>query len=193
MIYSILVGNQTGLIGPNNDVAAMSSHLTKMGSRPVCITRNYGSVWSEVRKLQRKARKGDTIVFYYSGHGYRRGSRDKWERDGMDEYLPICGGITDDQLFKKLRHKTANHLVILDCCHSGGYDDFLKHKDKNKWCVIAACRESGYSQESVGNYGACGLFTHNLIYGGLDDIKHVQTFKVFGNKSIIPPKLSPWR
>lgn len=80
-----------------------------------------------------KAREGDTVFFYYSGHGTQEEADVIWdETDGGLECL-VCydGGTTKDAQFlladKELRflinalyQKTKAHIItIFDCCHSG--------------------------------------------------------------------------
>jgi hypothetical protein len=78
--------------------------------------------------LIKGAKKGDSLVFYYSGHGSQVVDTDGDEVDRLDEIL--CPHdidfakklyISDDDLreiFAKLP-KGVNLEVILDCCHSG--------------------------------------------------------------------------
>ncbi len=81
-----------------------------------------------LEKMVNAARKGDYIVFHFSGHGSQIRDRDADElKDHLDEL--ICpydmnwddGFITDDTLngiFTKLRQGVFLE-VFLDCCHSG--------------------------------------------------------------------------
>lgn len=71
---------------------------------------------------------GDTIVFYYAGHGTGVKDLDGDEADGIDEALmpydfdatnPTTW-ITDDLIFELFqRVPTHKVIMILDCCHSG--------------------------------------------------------------------------
>lgn len=80
-----------------------------------------------------KAKKEDTVLFYFSGHGTREEADPVWdETDKMLECL-VChdGGtekssdflLTDKELrylLAKLYEKTQAHIVVIcDCCHSG--------------------------------------------------------------------------
>jgi hypothetical protein len=87
--------------------------------------------------LVKGAKKGDRIVFHYSGHGTQVPTRDaKGEVDGYDEVIvPIDFDwddedmIRDDELgafFAKLP-VDARAVWIADCCHSGTlYRDFRR-------------------------------------------------------------------
>ena len=80
-----------------------------------------------------QAKEGDTVFFYYSGHGTQEEADDIWEEtDGGLECL-VCydGGttkyseflLTDKELrflINELYKKTKAHIVtVFDCCHSG--------------------------------------------------------------------------
>lgn len=72
--------------------------------------------------LSRRCSEEDTAIFFFSGHGLRRGNPaenflaayDSWTDDPPD------GLISSDQLTGKLRNIQAGRLVvILDCCFAG--------------------------------------------------------------------------
>ena len=70
--------------------------------------------------------RGDTCVFYYSGHGSVMPDKDGDEEDGTDECLcPVdfrtAGKIADDEL-ARMYAKAApgcRLTLIMDCCHAG--------------------------------------------------------------------------
>lgn len=70
---------------------------------------------------------GDTLVFYYSGHGSHITDGNGDESDGKDNVLvPLDyetkGVITDDWLFSNLASKLPQGVTLwcfTDCCHSG--------------------------------------------------------------------------
>lgn len=109
------------------------------------------------------AGKGDTVLFYYSGHGTQEDAAPIWdETDGKLECL-VCydGGaekaadflLTDKELrylLGKLYEKTGAHIVtIFDCCHSGDntrgrlVDTAYKNDEVNKRMVYDTSRYSG--------------------------------------------------
>lgn len=78
--------------------------------------------------LIKRAGPQDTVVFYYSGHGYHVPDHNGDEEDGQDEILAPYGTdilkessyVTDDQIGALLKElKCARAIVILDSCHSG--------------------------------------------------------------------------
>ncbi|MDA1190084.1 MAG: caspase family protein [Candidatus Poribacteria bacterium] len=70
---------------------------------------------------------GDTVVFYYAGHGMQLLDDNGDEEDGFDETILAVDSnllditfIRDDDLNRWLGHSAATRkIVILDCCHSG--------------------------------------------------------------------------
>jgi len=77
--------------------------------------------------LVRDAKEGDSLVFFYAGHGSQVRDRDGDElKDAMDEIL--CphdldwdDPLTDDILYSYFVRipQGANLTVVFDCCHSG--------------------------------------------------------------------------
>lgn len=76
-----------------------------------------------------KSRPGDTVLFYFSGHGGRQANTTGDDPTGFDEYLvPFDGeiGKTDSMILDKVFARWLRELdgrtvgVVLDNCHSGG-------------------------------------------------------------------------
>lgn len=89
----------------------------------------YLNIKDKIYWLGDAAGPGDDVMFYFSGHGTRVEDRDNNEEDGMDEaFCPWetdisrpASVILDDEIghwFRRMR--SAQVLVVLDCCHSGG-------------------------------------------------------------------------
>jgi len=163
--HALLIGageydnpNIPDLVAVGNDTALMISLSRNLGVKDVNIrllteqteagnsgltprsraTRN--AILEELKRLAERARPGDEILIYYSGHGSQQPdttaenvSRD--EADGWDEIiLPVDTGnwsieeqnisnaITDDELGRHLdniRIRGANVWLIMDSCNSG--------------------------------------------------------------------------
>lgn len=97
--------------------------------------------------LTRNTSPGDTLVFYYSGHGSYVKDSSNDEIDGNDEVLvPIDyeteGYISDDMLFDYLLKPLQSGVrvfLMTDCCHSGTLFDLkynlnsvASYKSQNK-------------------------------------------------------------
>lgn len=74
--------------------------------------------------LIKGSRRGDRVLFYFSGHGSHTNDRNGDESDGYDEILlPVDFPhtmITDDEINARLqRLKGRQVMVVIDACHSG--------------------------------------------------------------------------
>ncbi|MCU7617480.1 caspase family protein [Chryseobacterium sp. PBS4-4] len=127
-----------GLGGPDlngciNDARDMANTLVICGFAPaqIRILTNQNAtrpnILNYLKTLVSNSVKGDSIVFYYSGHGTRVANIGAdLEIDGMDEAIcphdySTAGVIRDDDfkaIFSKLK-AGVNLEVIFDCCHSG--------------------------------------------------------------------------
>ena len=146
------------LLGPRNDVSILWRALKARGVKPEDIAvltdslpgradfpvakglAESATILSELDSLAARAERGDTVLFYYSGHGTRQpvdpaANEDEPEADGMDQVLlpsdvgsydpiklTIRNAIVDHQLGEKLtaiRAKGAFVWAVIDACHSG--------------------------------------------------------------------------
>ena|GEM_PF-3791361 len=87
-------------------------------------------ILTELNKFKDKLKPGDTLVFFFSGHGSTVKDNDKDEQlpDAKTEDDEVMVGknntfVTDDQLAEKLKEiavDSVTTMVILDSCASGG-------------------------------------------------------------------------
>ncbi|KAK8706571.1 hypothetical protein V6N13_050132 [Hibiscus sabdariffa] len=101
------------------------------------------NIENSMRWLVKGSRSGDSLVFYYSGHGLRQPDFNQDERDGFDETIcPVDflkeGMIVDNDIYativKPLPKGVTLHAIV-DACHSGTILD-LEHvydRQKGKW------------------------------------------------------------
>jgi len=81
---------------------------------------------AELDALAGRVSRDDQVFIYFSGHGARRGDPERIEQ--CREYLVTLGSgrdqLLDERLFKdkvqKIAERSAQVLVMLDACHSGG-------------------------------------------------------------------------
>ena len=121
------------LNGCVNDARDMANTLVICGfpALSVRILTNHNAtkanIISNLTNLVTTSKKGDSIVFYYSGHGTRVVNIGAdFEVDGLDDAIcphdfASAGVIRDDEfaaILKKLP-LGVNMDVIFDCCHSG--------------------------------------------------------------------------
>lgn len=151
-------GTDNSLNGCINDVNNIRNFLIEncgyLKENVILITDNESikptkdNMEKHIRWLVDKNIAGDTLFFYYSGHGSKLRDNSGDENDGFDEVLvPLdyekSGIISDDWLSQNLINKVNKDATLwcfTDCCHSGTMVD-LKYNYKslcelkNKSCV----------------------------------------------------------
>lgn len=99
-----------GVIAPMDTVVLTDRQATRV------------AVANAVERLARQLSPGDTLVFFFSGHGNRVPDQNGDELDGQDETIVLTdGAITDDELTQLLAAGHQRELVALDSCYSGGF------------------------------------------------------------------------
>lgn len=128
----------TGSGGPDlngcvNDARDFANTLVICGFHPFQIriltnqNAHRANIINQLTSLVNNSVKGDSIVFYYSGHGTRVANiGTDYEVDGLDEAICphdfMTAGIIRDDEFKNIFSKLkagVNLEVVFDCCHSG--------------------------------------------------------------------------
>ena len=124
------------LEGPVNDVFNVSAALQDLGfpADGIRVVLNDRATTAGIRErmkwLLADARPGDTLVFFYAGHGAQiPGYGRDAEVDRLDECLAPYDfdwsqgrAITDDEfcaLYSQLPYE-AQFTAVFDCCHAGG-------------------------------------------------------------------------
>ncbi|MCX8522698.1 caspase family protein [Chryseobacterium formosus] len=131
--YAPIGSGGPDLNGCINDARDMANTLVICGFNPsqIKILTNQNATRANIlnylKALVAQSVKGDSLVFYYSGHGTRVANiGTDLEIDGLDE--AICphdyasAGVIRDDDFKAVLSKLkagVNLEVIFDCCHSG--------------------------------------------------------------------------
>jgi hypothetical protein len=126
-----------------NDVPLIKGALKNQGFKDENITilkdqqATLAGMTNAFDKLIQKAKRGNIVVFHFSGHGQQIEDDNGDEGDGLDEALVSYDALQeykpgapikhfrDDLLAQKLKElrtvlgPTGNLLVIIDACHSG--------------------------------------------------------------------------
>lgn len=119
-----------------------------------------GKAWrAALQTTVAKTRPGDTLVFYYAGHGWH---------DGRTFYMVPYDGSETDTLFgqKELTQELEGHfagdrvLLVADCCHSGALANWVKRGGHKK--SYAALTSSKASESSTGNWTFSDCFLDAL-------------------------------
>lgn len=129
------------------------------------------NVLNAIAQVVQKAKKGDTFLFYYTGHGDRLQDQDGDEADGLDEALCLVGPnghaeprdqvwLRDDDFadaVTRLR-KGVDIILIADCCHSGTIADLHKPQwEGYNVASLAGARDvqTGLADASGGIFTQC--------------------------------------
>ncbi|WP_426508165.1 caspase family protein [Dactylosporangium sp. McL0621] len=88
----------------------------------VLFERSQRDVFEKIENFFRSARSGDTLLFYFSGHGQLAGgSLYLCLRDTLVSHIRSTG-ISTDEIGKIINDSFAESIIILlDCCFSGGF------------------------------------------------------------------------
>lgn len=158
-LFSLLIGINdyknpkiSNLNGCLNDIENITSFLTKnFSSTDLEITTllndeaTYQNIIDSFRNnITKKAQKGDTVLFYYSGHGSRQVSAPEFGQffsETFDETIVCHDSRTDETpdladkeiavLINDVAKKETKVIFILDSCHSGSAtrDSFAKKEN----------------------------------------------------------------
>jgi hypothetical protein len=191
--YAVLVGSNASQVRGDLDADNVASRLQ---SDPNWLTdisqRNFqfasdssaavnNFISTAIGDVANKAQPGDTLFFYYAGHGGVHEHDPVLADDlGVDEYLEAVQGgqYTDDMFAEALRDSRLadiRKIVILDSCHSGGFltgDLPLVDLDLgavHNLAFLAAATEIGDTTnddnvDNLNRYGAgTGKFTNSIL------------------------------
>ena len=140
------------LRGPANDTALVTQMLIARGvdpqrirllasegaghapGVPILQAPTRAAILSELTRLSQKAQAGDTVFFYFSGHGSQAPDQNGDEAGGYDEILlpadatgwkgaigAVENAIVDDEMathFQAILDTGAHLVAVLDACHS---------------------------------------------------------------------------
>ena len=142
-VYGLAIGidqyqHFPDLEGATADARDITRSLRQTGAQNVSLLINGKATFRAIKQswqsMLEKARRGDTLVFAYAGHGgQEREAISGSEEDGMDETF-LLGGfstktpegrrerIVDNEInawFKQAGDKGVRVIFIADSCHSG--------------------------------------------------------------------------
>ncbi|PNX70656.1 metacaspase-1-like protein, partial [Trifolium pratense] len=99
------------------------------------------NIVESLKWLVKDCQSGDSLVFYFSGHGMQQPADDKEDEiDGLDETIcPVDfireGMITDNEINSTIVEPLKNGVklhAIIDACHSGTTLDLMHVYKKDK-------------------------------------------------------------
>ncbi len=143
-LYGLVIGideyaHEASLEGAVNDAEDIAESLEKLSPQQVVVLTNgeatRARITQEWRRLLRLAKRGDTIVLTYAGHGSQEADRlPRDESDGLDESF-LLGKFNRDEespahsqrlrddtfyeWFLAAQAKGVRVIFVADACHSG--------------------------------------------------------------------------
>jgi uncharacterized caspase-like protein len=156
---------------PEDNVLVMTDDQEKAHLRPSRV-----SLLQQVAAWLKLAKEGDTILVFFSGHGFldERGQGFLAAQNSELDSLGLTS-LRTDELRDMLRQcKATQKLLVLDCCHAGGEkgldgvgpsSDELgrSFKDAQGLITLASCGKDEKSREWEEKQQ--GLFTYYLVEG----------------------------
>lgn len=142
---------------------------------------------SNIKKFVTGCKSGDTLFFYYSGHGSTLRDNNGDESDGQDSVLvPLdyqkSGVIRDDWLFTNMVNCLPAGVLLwafTDCCHSGTMldlrynyplvdnneckEDLSSKKTLSNVYYISGCKDEQTSAETYLNSKIQGALTWSFL------------------------------
>ena len=181
------VGSQYDLWHPDEDAKEMASALINnygfaSGNVKLLLNRkaNYAAIVSAIDWLVSNEDADSTVVFFFSGHGFRadESEGEPWdsdnEFDGYDEGIVSYDfyGLPDGFLQQKFSALQSQKIALcFGSCHSGGmFDDAIDLQGTNR-VIAAACRadEYGWDYLLLGNTLWGKYFVDEGLLQGLAD------------------------
>lgn len=154
--------NVKNLTKTENDAKAMAEFFKQGTDNVITITGKYGTkakILSSIKSQFNRAKRGDKIIFYFSGHGYPGGFCPY-------EMRKIEDGISYDEVIKLMQQSNAtDKFIFADACNSGAIrqvDKVVKPEVGNIVFFLSS-RGNEYSIESP--FLANGYFTKHLLRG----------------------------
>lgn len=150
---------------PENDAKSIAKIFKTHTPNVITITGRYATkatITKALRDQFARARRGDQVIFFFSGHGYDNGFCPyDMQRNG-------CGGLSFSEIGALFRNcKATSKFILADACHSGALRKTTKRattpKPGTDVMLFLSCRTQEVSIEhpSMTN----GFFTTYLEQG----------------------------
>ena len=151
-------GTGSDLWHPDEDAAEMASALINnfgFASDHIKVLKNSkataNAILSAISWLAANEDSNSTVVFFYSGHGFRAPDSEGWdsdlESDGNDEGIVSFDlyGLPDGLLKQRFAVLESKKIALLfGSCHSGGMFDQAGELQGDNRLIAAACKADQY-------------------------------------------------
>lgn len=145
------------------------------------------AIIQKIKEVSRNARRGDTIILYYAGHGFS--SSNKNLISGVDTFLSSLEETTVEmtEILSVLESSEAKKIIgFLDCCHSGinfktaergpiaefSTDDLkYRYSSAEHLIIFASCKDDEKSQTDLKRkHGVWSYFLLEALNGKVPEI-----------------------
>ena len=185
-------GRENDLWHPDEDANEMASYLVSRGFATdrikILLNRKAtaAAIQSAIEWRKTNENSQSTVVFFYSGHGFRVADADGWdadaEGDGQDEGIVSYDlyGLPDGWLRQALAGLEAQKVALLfGSCHSGGLFDDNDDLQANGRVIASACQadQFGWDYLALGNTLWAKYFVDlGLLNGQADSIEAAHAY-----------------
>lgn len=142
------------------DAKAMAEFYKKATDNVILITGKYATkakILESLKSQFKRAKKGDKIIFYYSGHGYPGGFC-PYDMHSLET------GLTYAEVVNIMKaSKASQKLIFADACNSGGIREAKTNKTPEVGNVMFFLSSRGNESSIESPYAANGFFTKNLL------------------------------
>lgn len=182
-VYVVAVGistykNISSLILPESDAKSIAALYQKKTKNVISITGKYATRGMVIKALNdqfSRAKKGDMVVFFFSGHGYESGFCP------YDMGLKKENTLSYEDIYAVFKKSKATHKVILaDACMSGGLrqetsDSHVSSRKTSDVVLFLSSRTNEFSIENPKmKNGFFTTFLERGLRGGADKNKDRQ-------------------
>lgn len=180
-------GTQYDLWHPDEDAKEMASALTAnygFSNNNVKLLLNRkataSAIVAAIDWLVKNEDSNSTVVFFFSGHGFRAADSEGWdadiEKDGYDEGIVSYDfyGLPDGYLRQKLSNLESQKVALcFGSCNSGGMFDDTNDLQAAGRVIASACKADQYAWDYLllGNTLWGKYFVDEALLQGLADTK----------------------
>lgn len=150
------------LTKPDKDAKAMAEFFKRGTKNVVTITGKYATKSQILKSLKSqfsKAKKGDKIVFYFSGHGYPGGFC-------PHDIRKLEDGLTYAEVLKIMKSsKASDKFIFADACNSGAIRQNGGNSSPDAGNIVFFLSSRGNESSIESPFLANGHFTKYLLRG----------------------------
>lgn len=144
------------------DAKSITEFYKKGTPNVITITGRYATKSKILQCLKSqfdRAKSGDKIVFYFSGHGYPGGFC-PYDMSRLEE------GLTYDEVLKIMKDsKATDKFIFADACNSGAIRNGAPSKQPQTGNIMMFLSSRGSEMSIENAFLANGYFTRNLLRG----------------------------